>query len=112
MRQAVFTIRKQHMDAFSRSVDDAFIQRLVRHLRDNFPGQVADRGLGPKDLEPLARRGLANARKYGLVAERDIRMYVELMVLLGPNFDEDPKLPWAGASAHASSVSRPSMRGC
>ncbi|MGH1341101.1 MAG: hypothetical protein ACRBN8_06090 [Nannocystales bacterium] len=42
--------------------------------------------------------GIARAQRHGFHAQADVSAFVSLMVLLGVHFDEDPQLPWAGAS--------------
>src|SRR5262245_52446241 len=91
----MFRIRKEQMDALARHLEESFALRMVRHLLDDFPVQVAALELQEKDLPPLVRRGMANAERYGVVYEEDVERYIECLVLLGPDFDQDPRYPWA-----------------
>lgn len=90
-------IRKAQMEAFSASLKEAFIQRMVRHLRTDFPEQLILHELGSDELEPLVRRGMADAEKYGVVNEEDIQLYLECLVLLNPNFDCANDTKWASS---------------
>ena len=90
-----FRVREGQMRAFSEELETRFVTRMVRHLRDDFPADLARQKLEVKDLEPLVRRGLAESRKYGVVNEGDVERYVECMVVLSPSFDVDPKFRWA-----------------
>jgi hypothetical protein len=88
-------IRQAQMEAFSKSQEDAFVARMVRHLRDDFPEAIATQGLKEQELEPLVRQGMAEAEKYHVIYEDDIESYLECMILLGPRFDQDKRFSWA-----------------
>jgi hypothetical protein len=42
------------------------------------------------------QEGVAKAARHAIEREEDVRRYLEWMVLLGPDFDADPKTEWAG----------------
>jgi len=88
-------IRKEQMEAFSQRQEEAFIDRMVKHLAEDFPEERSARRIPESDLERLVRRGMEDAQRYGVVDEADVKLYLECMVILGPGFDEDPKIPWA-----------------
>lgn len=73
---------------------ESFVQRMVVHLRTNFPDERVALGLADEDLEPLAKEGVAKARGYGIMNETDLQLYLECMLMLSPAFDEDRS--WAG----------------
>ena len=90
-------IRKEQMDTFSKSQVDAFVARMVKHLRGDFPAQCEAQQLQEEDLDSFVRQGMTDAKQYGVVYEDDIRLYIECRVLLSPKFDRDKKnYPWAG----------------
>lgn len=54
-----------------------------------------------KNLEEAQRRavirfGMDRAEPHGLTSRDPVRLYLELMLLLGSQFDTDPQYPWAG----------------
>jgi hypothetical protein len=100
----VFRIRKEQLDAFSRELESRFVLRLVRHLREDLPGEVAAQGLQEQDLEPLVMRGVEDAKRYGVVNEGDLRRYIECLAVLGPRFDTDGKFPWAGEALRRTDI--------
>ncbi|WP_418315120.1 hypothetical protein [Piscinibacter sakaiensis] len=72
----------------------AFVDRLIAQLRQDFPQQTS-----PRDdtaMRQLVDTGSRNAETYGLVGEAHIRFYCGLMLRHGEDFDTDPKQPWAG----------------
>jgi hypothetical protein len=96
LRAVVFQIRAEQVAVFSRRLESQFASRTASHLRETLPKEVEKMGIKDEELEPLALRGLADARKYGVVNEADIRRYIECMVVLGLRFDSDGRFPWAG----------------
>ncbi|MGA2703391.1 MAG: hypothetical protein ABSH35_20125 [Isosphaeraceae bacterium] len=93
-----FRIRSEQVDVFTRRLEVQFAKRMANHLRITFPREVEKLGVDDEGLEQLALRGLANARKYRVVNESDVRRYIECMVILGPHFDCDEQFPWAAQS--------------
>jgi hypothetical protein len=92
----LFRIRNEQVEAFSRRLEDRFVDRTAAHLRVAFPKEVEKQGLDDEGLKALGRRGLADANRHGVVNEADVARYIECMLLLGPDFDADPRYRWAG----------------
>jgi hypothetical protein len=92
----LFRIREKQVEAFSRVLEDQFAVRTAAHLRKAFPAEVEKQGLDDDALKQLALRGLAAARRHGVVNQADVERYVECMLILGHDFDADPRFPWAG----------------
>lgn len=89
-------IRQEQLDALSTDRMDAFVTRMVAHLRDDLPTHREARGLKEEDLEPLVRQGMAKAERYGITSEDGIEQYLDCMLVLGLDFDRDPHHAWAG----------------
>jgi hypothetical protein len=89
-------IRKEQMDSFSRGLEDAFVKRMVDHLRIDLHRQVRGQGLKESDLEPLVRRSMKESEQFGVIYQDDIERYIECKVILGPSFERDPNYHWAG----------------
>lgn len=86
-------IRKEHWDALAEAAMRDFESRLEAHLRQHLPEKCA--AMERRELREAIRRAVGQARSYGLVAERDISLFVNLAFVLGANFDRNPKYPWA-----------------
>ena len=89
-------IRQEQMETMSQAKVEAFVRRMVTHLHDDFPKHCKMHGLKTKDLDPLVRRGITEAKRYNVDDEDNLERYLEFMVVLGPHFDRDPKHAWAG----------------
>jgi hypothetical protein len=104
----MLTIRSEQMAVFGRAAREAFERRLLSHIRTFFP--VHWREAGAPQLRAAIRLGMANAAVYGLETEREIHLYVSLMLYLGSWFDTDPQLPWAAGHLKDPSVPDPFFR--
>jgi hypothetical protein len=91
----MLTIRREQMAAFDEMQRHQFALEMVAHLHRFAPTHAAR--LGDSTLYQLARRGLSQAEKHRLTLRGPVRLYIELMVLLGSHFDTDPQYPWAAA---------------
>lgn len=89
----MLVMREAQMKVFGQAAVRNFENRLLEYLEEVFPKQCAI--LGREQVRTVIRLGIEQAEQYGLVSERDVRLYVDLMFLLGSYFDLDPQLPWA-----------------
>ena len=87
-------IRNSQMQTFEQAAMSAFELRMVEHLRVIYPKQTRD--MPEANLLTLVQSGIGKAREYRVIAEDDIRRYLELMVVYGADFDTDPHSSWAG----------------
>ena len=83
-------IHDAQMDAFTRQAEDNFVQRMKEHILKYFPEQAG--ALGAEGMERLARLGMQRAKVRGITAEGDVSRYIDIMVVLGENYDQEP---WA-----------------
>lgn len=90
----MLTMRSKQMEAFSEAALKRFEETMVAHLKKFFPDYCEAAG-APKVRE-FIRYGVKRAASYQITAERDVSRYVDLMVSLGADFDNDEQLPWAG----------------
>jgi hypothetical protein len=67
---------------------------MVDHLNKWFPEECQT--LGEKEVRRRIRDGIDRADGYGIVGRRDVIKFIDVAFALGPAFDEDPNLPWAG----------------
>ena len=100
-------IRKEQMDVMSNYMLRHFEKRMFKHLRQDFPKELQEHNIKEQDLEPLVKRGITEAEKYGLVNEGDVQLYLECTAILGPEFDRDKKLPWAGKILSRNDIDGP-----
>jgi hypothetical protein len=88
----MLVIRKEQMQALKASVELQFEERLGRHLFEAFTRQCER--LGAAQVGAVVRLGVARARRHGYVGERDVFLWLCLMLMLGSFFDDDPQLQW------------------
>jgi hypothetical protein len=89
----VFKIRREQAQAFREDALRDFEDRVVSHVARCFPDRHA--ALGQAEVHAVVRRAIDRAGSYGIVAERDVCMFADLMLALGDTFDRDE--PWAAA---------------
>ena len=88
------------MEVFSKGSARRFEDRMLVHLMKFFPEQC--HALGEPKLRDTIRYGVQRAKSYQIEAERDVCKYIDLMTVLGRDFDTDEDLPWAGRILRAS----------
>lgn len=86
-------IRNEQMDVLNAHMRPTLVDPLVGHMREHFPEHCET--LGDARLRQTVELGLERASQYGLLAEREVFLYVSLMFVLGRDFDTDPQLPWS-----------------
>jgi hypothetical protein len=86
-------IRKSQMEVFSRQMVKQFEDIMVLHLREDLEDRFKD--LSEEDLRAFIRKGVSKAKNYGIERECDIEGFIDLMALLGPDFDVEEEFQWA-----------------
>lgn len=86
-------IRDDQMETLRKGMRDNYEDRLVDHLNKFFPDQCQK--LGDKETRKAIRHGMNRAKSYGIVSQRDVSKYLNIMFIFGLDFDKDPRYPWA-----------------
>jgi hypothetical protein len=94
LQNRMLTIRQEQMVAFRKAELEKFVDHVSTHVRKFFPKQAEE--LGREGELALIRYGIERAARYGITGRSDVLKYIDLSILLGRQFDVDPKLPWAG----------------
>ncbi len=89
----MLVIRSAQMDALARAAMDPFVENVTAHLRRVWPEECA--AMGEEGLERFVAHGMERCARYEIDTEYDVGRYCDVMLLLHPQFDEDPNLPWA-----------------
>jgi hypothetical protein len=88
-------IRKEQYEELGKVSLKRFEDSMVEHIKEFFPKYYEIH------KEPLIRKvilyAVEQAESYGLITERDVCLYINLVFLWGSNFDTDPQLSWAAA---------------
>ncbi|OQY28747.1 MAG: hypothetical protein B6244_06190 [Candidatus Cloacimonetes bacterium 4572_55] len=88
------TIRNQQIDTLRQVPLDVFEERMVKHLYEHFPQR--SQKLGQRKVREDIRYSMERAKIYGIVTERDVCKYLNIVFAFHRDFDTDPELPWAG----------------
>ena len=96
----MLTVRKQQLDALGAYMRQSFEDRVAQHLVREWPLQVRkllSAGGSEKPVRDLIQLGIQKAARYGIESEADVMRFIELMVRILPEFDEQKELGWARA---------------
>ncbi len=92
----MLVIRSEQVSQMGEAVAARFDDELVRHLSSYAPFEAEM--LGPDGLRRLVLLGKHRADVVGFTHRETIRLYLDLMVLLGSGFATDPQYPWVTAA--------------
>jgi len=101
-------IRREQLELFRANALKDFEDRMIEHIANFFPKEFAK--LGELNLREMIQYGSKRASSYGIVSERDVCKYLDLMVVFGRAFDADPTLPWVARILRDQSVKVPATR--
>lgn len=89
----VIQVYNKQMDTMRKVVEQGFINEMSAHVKQFFPDYCSKFEGG--GLQAYCENTIEKAASFGYETERDIFLFLNVMVLLGPNFDSDPSLEWA-----------------
>lgn len=91
----MFKIRTDHIAAFDVIARDRFLREMVAHLKTSFADELKRVGINGQAVETYVRDGISDASRRDLSTERNVRCFLEYLLLLSPA-DGPPSLPeWA-----------------
>ena len=88
-------VRAEQLKAFEDAAVQRLEDRMAAHLRELAPQHC--NAVGEENLRKVVRTGIERAANYGLTFRGPVRFYLDLMIMLGSDFDTDPQYPWAAA---------------
>lgn len=89
----MFTIRTEQLAAFDRADTPEFAGHMEGHLREAFPKHSDF--LGNEGLSQVIRYGVEQGRALGFSTCSPVGLFIDLTLLLGRDFHQDPQLGWA-----------------
>jgi hypothetical protein len=101
----MLVIRDEQMRAFATPLLEGWVEA---HVRQYFPSKCASMQRG--ELQKRVREGIAKGRRYGFSRDADVCRFVDTSIVLGTDFDRDPRFPWAGDILSDSAFKDPSVR--
>ena len=105
----MLTLRPEQLDALLRYVHSpSFEQEAFEHLGECFPEQV--HALGSEATKDAIRHGIARSIVHGMYEPVDVLASLEVMFLLGRDFDTDDRLPWVREILRSDELQHPGAR--
>jgi hypothetical protein len=89
----MLVIRKEQLNALGRIPLGEFELQLVSHFARFYPREC--RLAGNSQVRQLVGMGIQRALQHGYTSQREASLYINLMIILGCDFDRDPQIPWA-----------------
>jgi hypothetical protein len=89
----ILTIRTEQIRVFSDLAERSFEDWLLNHVKKYFSAQFD--AVGEADIREIIRSGRERASQHGFRAGRDVCKYIDLMIVLGRDFDTEPRTRWA-----------------
>ena len=84
----MLVIRKEQMEELSKAVEREFENRARLQLKKSWPSQTE---LMDDTLATFVKKGIADARLYGITTETQIVRYLNMMIVWGEEFN---KIDW------------------
>jgi len=91
----MLVIRKKQQEAFTKAVARGLECSLLTHATRQFPIRV--HRMGEPAARAMIRKAIAACGRFGIEDEYEISRYLDLMFLLGEDFETSAALPWAAA---------------
>jgi hypothetical protein len=104
----MLTIRREQIEALRVPLIRRFHQELLEHVKTHFVEETE--GKSDKEILEHIRQALKRAEVYGLKAERELYMYINVSMLYGADFDEQEETKWTADYLTDEDVSSPTLR--
>jgi hypothetical protein len=104
----MLVIRQEQIEVFRQYVFRQFEDRVFAHFAAVFPQEFNK--LGETGAREIIRAGIDRAGNYGFVSEYDMARYIELMFMVGEDFDENSDRSWAAEILNQDSYDSPSSK--
>ncbi|NJO18601.1 MAG: hypothetical protein HC877_23610 [Thioploca sp.] len=101
-------IRPTHIEAFEQAALKHFEDKMLEHIKTYFSNHW--RVIGELQLRKVIQYSVKQANQYDLTTQREVCLYLNLMLLLGSDFDTDIQLPWAKEVLKEKTIIDPSVR--
>jgi hypothetical protein len=105
VRPAMLCVRAEQLRPFVQDRRVEFERDAAKHLLLHFASSFDP----PDSVIAFVRYGIHRARLYDLHHAADVVLYLDVMVVLGSRFDEEPQRRWAWQHLH-DEARAPSLR--
>lgn len=90
---AMFVIRDAVWADLAEAARADFMVRMRAHLKEFFPERLAR--ASTEQITRFIERQISRAEQYGIITEIEVARYIDLAIVLGPDFDTGYRHPWA-----------------
>ncbi|RZB35488.1 MAG: hypothetical protein SRB2_03081 [Desulfobacteraceae bacterium Eth-SRB2] len=104
----MLVIRAEQAEALKVAAVNNFVKSMVAHIKEFFPNHF--RVFTGKGAHVVAEYAVKRARRHDFVTERNVCLYLNVMLILGSNFDDDPQLGWTTRILKDEDITDPSDR--
>jgi hypothetical protein len=104
----MFKLRQEHVDAQAKAILRRFEDAVVPEIRMDYPERY--RSLGESGVREWVRGAIQGARKYGIVREKDVWLFVRLTFTLGREFDGAAGPAWAREILCSKTITDPRIK--
>ena len=85
----MFVIRKEQIEVLRNASRERFIRHLQNQVENDFQDRLMEKD-APEVTREWLEQAISKAGDYGITQEREISLFVFLMVMLGEDFDKQP----------------------
>jgi len=104
----MLTIKKEQEKKFFDASFTSFENAMLSHVMTYYPNHYLM--MKEPAIRQTIRVAFARAGKYGFDTQRNVCQYLNIMLILGSGFDQDPQYPWAEAMLKDTKVSDPTKK--
>ena len=104
----MLAISATQMELLRQAAVEAFVSRTLHHVEAHF--STHRQIIGEAQMRAVIRLAVERAGRHGFTTERDVSLYLNLMLLLGSAFDADAQLPWAAQILSDAELTDPQER--
>lgn len=104
----MFTLHGKQINIFKDAALKRFEDEMVEHIRAFFPNHY--QAMQEQTARTVIQYGYMKAKSYDLNTIRNVCLYLNNMLLLGSNFDDDPQYPWAKEILTDKHIQNPMIR--
>jgi len=104
----MLVIRKSQQEKLSSTGRNQFYVRLEAHIEKFFPEHVVK--LDKEQRRALFEYGLERGKKYDFISERNVCLFIDLMLAFGLEFDISPEHGWAQKVLADSGQNHPNVK--
>jgi len=88
----MFKVRQKQFLQFDTYIGESFRKRMEAFLQEKYPSEVAS--LPREHLKGFVEDGIRCAGRFAIEMEDDTARFLEMLLLLGLDFDENPDYVW------------------